>query len=163
MISVHSSIGTQDMYMGIPFQISAEGMKGDDIAGHNLVLLVLSLMPVVSALLNLLIVICIHDCVAGGFEKKIEPLTMPTEIDAQAVIDGEYHMAMLHIESVAGNAFCPQFRHAYAAGRTEARFAGKADNVVPVAVRTFIDVKAHFDGSTVDHCLYLAENTISDV
>ena len=68
--------------MGIPLQISAEGVKGNNKTGHNLVLPVLPLMPVVYALLNLLTVVCIHDGIAGGFEEKIEPFTMTTEIDA---------------------------------------------------------------------------------
>lgn len=55
--------------MGIPLQISAEGA-------------VLPLMPVVYALLNLLTVVCIHDGIAGGFEEKIKPFTMTTELDA---------------------------------------------------------------------------------
>lgn len=57
------------MYMGIPLQISAEGA-------------VLPLMPVVYALLNLLTVVCIHDGIAGGFEEKIKPFTITTELDA---------------------------------------------------------------------------------
>ena len=86
---------------------------------------------------------------------------MSAEVDAHPVIDSKNHMTVLHIQSITGNALGAELGHTHTAGRAETGLAGKADNIVVVAVRAFVNVKAHFESAAVNHSLNLTKDAVA--
>ena len=81
----------------------------------------------------------------------MKPLRIIKEKFPQAFIDCKYHMSVIHIQSGSGNhvSTCPGSFGT--AGRAESAFACVTDYMMPVAVRTFIEFKAHIKGTAGNH------------
>jgi hypothetical protein len=71
-------------------------------------------------------------------------------------------MPVIDIESIPGNAEGTGFGHFGTAGRTESAFASIADDMVFMAVRTFVDFKPHIQCAAGNHTINFITDCLSD-
>ena len=127
-------------------------MKSNDEARNNYILNFFALTFLPGGFLRRFnICESVEDSFFGSVKKKMKPLRIIKEKFPQAFIDCKYHMSVIHIQSGSGNhvSTCPGSFGT--AGRAESAFACVTDYMMPVAVRTFIDFKAHIKGTAGNH------------
>ena len=154
------------MDMRIPFQITSIGMKGNDKSGSKSILFLLPLSFAFCYLGRLfgsfLLIECIKDRFFGSVKEKIKPVRMMEEVSPKTLINRKNHMTMIDIERASGDSIGSGARHFLTAGRAESAFAGVADNMMSVTIRTFVYFKTHSQGATGNHTSYFIFNILRD-